>query len=380
MSFIYQNYATYFAQCPEELKPLASLELKELGILKTKDAHSGFYFEVNFQQLYHITYNCRIINRILAPLANFKVFSTNTLYKCIYKMEWEKIIRLEDTFTIFANVSNSPIKHSQYAMLCMKDAIVDRFRDKYNQRPSVERQNPDIVLNLFINRDKATINLDIGGGSLHKRGYRKASVTAPIQENIAAAFIKLAKWDGQHPLYDMFCGSGTIAFEATMHYCKIPSAYFRKNFGFFYLPEFDQNTWQKVKNKSNQKIRPLPKDLIFASDNNSKAIKAINQNKQVFETFGNISVKQQNYQDIKQIKNSCIITNPPYGIRLKINQDEQEFAKQLGDFLKQRCTGSNAFIYFGKREMIKYVGLRTKNKHIIKSGGLDGRLAVYELY
>ena len=378
--FLYQKYSTYFAQCPEELRSLAQKEFNDFGIIDRQNTYKGFYFKANQEQLYYLTYNCRIINRILAPLSSYKVFSTDALYKFIYNLPWEQLIKIEESFVVFANVSHSQIKHSQYALQRMKDAIVDRFRDQFGKRPSVNRDNPDITLNLFINENKATVNLDVGGRSLHKRGYRKASVTAPIQENIASAFVQLAGWKGEQSLYDIFCGSGTIAFEAGMLYCRIPSAYLLDNFGFYYLPDFNKSLWEKVRYLSNKNIRNLPKNLIYVSDCDAEALDSLRTNMKLLPQLAHIKIVHQDYQDIKEIKDSTIITNPPYGIRLNLNQGEKLFAKDLGDFLKQRCTGSRAFIYFGNRSMIKCIGLRSKRKHLINSGGLDGRLVEYDLY
>ena len=380
MIFNYQMNNRFFAQVADGMEELGSEELAGLGAEEVMPTFRGLYFSADRGALYRINYAARIISRVLAPLLTFDCHSTKYLYKTACTIPWIDLFRLEDTFVISATVSNSIIHHSQYAGLVLKDAIVDSFRDRYNERPNVERINADICFNLHISHNKATIYLDTSGGSLHRRGYRQDSVDAPMQETLAAAIVRLSGWDGEPPLYDPMCGSGTLLFEALMHYCRIPSGYFRESFGFRFMPDFDEHTWKSIKHEEDGKMRPLGKGLIAGSDSSSRAVEAARMNSGNLPSGRNVLLTKRLFQDIDSLKDTTIVCNPPYGLRMKSGQDMGAFMKEFGDFLKQRCTGSTAYVYFGNRELIKKVGLRSAWKKPLKNGQLDGRLVKYELY
>ena len=247
--FDYQKNNRYFAQIAGESEKIGAEELKELGAGDIEISYKGCYFTADKETLYKINYCSRIATRILAPLLNFNCPDTDTLYEKARKIPWEEIFGLADTFAIFSNINikSSQIYHSRYASLKLKDGIVDRFRDRSGDRPNVDTDNPDVVFNLFIQNDRATISLDTSGDSLHRRGYRIESGVAPMQETVAATMVRLSEWDGESTLYDPMCGSGTILCEALMKYCRIPSGYLRDGFGFENLPDFDQAAWERVK-------------------------------------------------------------------------------------------------------------------------------------
>jgi putative N6-adenine-specific DNA methylase len=378
--FSYQKNNRFFAQVADGMEELGEEELIALGAQEVKTTFRGVYFTADKKTLYRINYTARIITRVLAPLISFDCHTTKYLYKTALTIPWSNIFSLDNTFVISANVSNSKIRHSQYASLVLKDAIVDSFRQKCGSRPDVARIDADICFNLHISNNRATIYLDTSGGSLHRRGYRQESVEAPMQETLAAAIIHMSGWDGRTPLYDPMCGSGTLLCEALMHYCNIPSGYFRKNFGFTFLPEYDQRLWRSVKKEEGSSIRPLPKGLISGSDVSSGSIKAAKMNVEKLPNGRTIMLKQLRFEDLGHLENTTIVCNPPYGHRMRNKQDMGSFMKTFGDFLKQHCTGSTAYVYFGNRELIKKIGLRSAWKKPLKNGPLDGRLVKYELY
>jgi len=378
--FTYQKSGRYFAQIGGELDDLAEKELRELGAKDIKPGHMGFYFSADKAALYRINYSSRLLTRILAPLIRFDCHSAKYLYKTAAKIDWPSLFSKEKTFAVKANVSHSRINHSHYAALCLKDAVVDVFRDKTGKRPDVETKTPDILLNLHIQNNKATVYLDTSGTSLHRRGYRSLSVAAPMQEVVAAAIIRMSGWDGSRPLVDPMCGSGTLLCEAVMHYSRIPAGYLRQKFGFESLPDFDAEIWHTVKRAADSCIRELPPGLIAGSDKSSEAISAAKKNLANLPRTQNVTLSVKPFQETGLLENSFIICNPPYGIRMNTDAEIKKFMKQIGDFLKQRCKGSEAYIYFGNRELIKSIGLKPTWKKILKSGGLDGRLVRYDLY
>ena len=378
--FTYQKSGRYFAQIAEGLEDLGNIELQELGARDIKPVYRGVYFSADKTALYRINYRSRLLSRVLAPLIRFDCHSDKYLYKTAANINWLSLLDLKKTFAVQANVTHSKITHSQYAALRLKDAIVDVFRKKTGKRPNVDTRDPDILFNLHIQNNKATIYLDTSGTSLHRRGYRLESITAPMQEIVAAAIIRLSAWNGTRPLVDPMCGSGTLLCEAMMHYCRIPAGFLRKKFGFAALPDFDAKVWAAVKQEEDRRIRDLPLGLISGSDKSDEAIAAAKINTRSFTQGANIALSVKSIQNIKSLENSVIICNPPYGMRLETDEDIKDFMKQLGDFLKQHCKGSDAYLYFGNRELIKSIGLKPTWKKILISGGLDGRLVKYSVY
>jgi len=378
--FTYQKSNRYFAQIADGLTGLASQELAGLGAMDVKPAFRGLYFNATAESLYRINLNTSLCTRITAPLLVFDCHSTNYLQQTAAKIPWESLLSEEQTFAITATVANSKINHSQYAALCLKDVIVDYFRARSGNRPSIDKRNPDVWFDLHIDRNKATISLDTSGGSLHRRGYRTEAVAAPMQETLAAAIIKFSNWDGERPLVDPMCGSGTLLGEALIHYCRIPANSQRPRFGFMTLPDFAPDVWARVKTEGERQTRPLLPGLIMGSDLNPEAVATARANLSALAHGAAIPIKTKGFQAIDAIHNSTIVCNPPYGVRMQRPGEALRLLDEFGSFLKHRCTGSTAYLYLGKRELLKSVGLRPSWKKPLSNGGLDGVLAKYELY
>ncbi len=377
--FKYQKNLRFFAQVAHGLEDAGGRELSDLGASEIRPAFRGIHFTADYPSLYRVNYCSRICTRILAPLISFDCHSDKYLYKTAFSMPWEEILSLETTFAIFANVSNSNINHSQYAARKLKDAIVDRFRENSGARPDVDPDNPDVWLNLHIHGNKATISLDTSGGSLHRRGYRKKTVKAPMQENVAAAIIRFSQWDGNIPLYDPFCGSGTLLAEALLERCRIPAGYLRNRFGFERLPDYDPELWQQVRAECNSLIAPLPKGLVSGSDSSPEAVTAARANCGSLPGGGNIAIKKARFQDLGEIRDSVIVCNPPYGIRLNSEKGANAALQEFGVFLKEKCRGSIAYIYLGKESLLEQVPLWPSWKKSLNNGGLEGVLARYKV-
>jgi putative N6-adenine-specific DNA methylase len=376
----YQADRSYFAQIADSLKEAGARELAELGAEDVRPEFSGIYFKADKSSLYRINYLTRLVSRCLAPLISYACPDTDTLYRKAGQIAWQDFFARDSTFAVSANVSDSAISHSKYAALRLKDAIADHFKEKTGQRPDVSVRNPDILLNLHIRNDRAVISLDTSGGALHRRGYREEAVSAPMQETVAAAIIGFSQWDGCMPLYDPLCGSGTLLCEALMRYSNIPAGIFRNRFGFESLPDFDGALWKQVKKEADGHIRELPQGLIAGSDVSTQAVHAARTNLMGLHFGNKVSVEKTDFRNLPALEGHVIVTNPPYGIRMGAGENLAEFYKNLGDFLKQKCKGSAAFVYFGEREFIKKIGLKASWKKPITAGGLDGRLVKYEMY
>jgi putative N6-adenine-specific DNA methylase len=372
--FDYQRNNNFFAQVPGKMEELCLEELRELGASNLRVAYRGVYFQAEQPELYKINYTSRLLTRVLAPLFTFNCKSTNDIKNSSTKTKWEKLISLNTTFAITASVSNSNITHSKYAALCLKDSIADHFNAKYKKRPNVDPKNPDVRINLHIEKEKATVSLDLSGESLHKRGYRLLAGDAPMQETLAAALVRISEWKGENQLWDCMCGSGTIICEALMKYCNIPAQYLREKFGFFNLPDFNKSLWEQIKSECDKNILPLPKGLISGSDSSPKAIEIARENIGRLPYSENVNLFIKQFQKADSFENGTIITNPPYGIRLGQKQEAELLFKELGDFLKQNCSGTSAFIYTGDPALRKSIGLKTSRRIHLVNGKLEGVL------
>lgn len=376
----YQKNNMFFAQAPGKMEELCEKELIELGAKNTTAVYRGVYFSVDKEALYRINYTSRLLSRVLAPLIKFSCPDPNLLLKNARRVKWEEIFNVDQTFAITASVAKSKITNSLFAAQRLKDGIADYFRDKYGKRPSVNVSNPDVRFNLFIEKDQAVLSLDTSGESLHKRGYRLLAGEAPMQETLAAAIIRLSEWDGETPLWDPMCGSGTILCEALMHYCRIPAQFLRNNFGFFYMPDFDKDLWQNVKENADKNIRPLPKGLISGSDKSQRTLNTAADNLSRLPYSPSVELLCRPFQHVKEFENGTLITNPPYGIRLSSPEEVKGLYKELGDFLKQNCKGTTAFIYTGEPGLRKSIGLRTSRRIHLVNGKLEGVLLQIDSY
>ncbi|MDF1593456.1 MAG: class I SAM-dependent RNA methyltransferase [Desulfobacterales bacterium] len=379
-AYQYQKDGRYFAQMADGIKEAGAAELAELGAEDVRPEFSGIYFRADKPTLYRINYQTRLLSRCLAPLISFACPDTDTLYQTAKQIEWQDFFEEGNTFAVSGTVSDSAISHSKFAALRLKDAVADYFREKTGRRPDVSARDPDVLLNLHIRNDTAVISLDTSGGALHRRRYREETVSAPMQETVAAAIIRFSEWDGSVPLYDPLCGSGTLLCEALMRYSHIPAGVFRDQFGFEFLPDFNRVAWNEVKKTADGLIQELPQGLIAGSDVSGEAVGAARTNLMGLHYGKNVSVERADFRDLPGLEGHVIVTNPPYGIRMGGDENLVAFYKALGDFLKQKCKGSAAFVFFGERAYIKNIGLKASWKKPITAGGLDGRLVKYEMY
>ncbi len=378
--FDYQQHARYFAQVPDGGEEAASADLLALGAGDVKPGYRGVYFNAERDALYRIAYSALTITRVLAPLAHFQCHTPEYLYRKVRSIDWSAFFGNRNTFAVFATVSNSAIRHSQYAALTVKDAVVDQFREATGSRPSIDATEPDVWINLYLHANRATLSLDLSGGSMHRRGYRIESVEAPMQETVAAIMIAMTGWDGETPLVDPMCGSGTLLCEALMRYCRVPAGFLRERLGVEFLPDFERDLWRGLRKEVDNAVRELPEGLIYGSDADNMAVRAARANLSRLPGGRSVRVGRRRFEDIERIEGETIVCNPPYGLRIGRRDAMPEFIRAFGDFLKRRCTGSTAYVYFGKRELVKSLGLRPAWRKPLANGGLDGRLLRLNLF
>ncbi len=378
--FIFRATNRYFAQTQKGLTETASEELRELGAKECKESYNGVYFSASDEDLYRINYMVKTVSRILAPLTSFTVHNEKELHKKCLNIRWESFFTTKSTFAVSSSVSGSRITHSRFAALRVKDAIADRLSEKFGKRPDVDTNEPDIRINLNIRNNFCTISFDTSGISLHKRGYRVNTVSAPLHETLAAAIIRISKWDGSVPLVDPMAGSGTILGEAALNYGNRPSTVKERPYGFFFMPGFNKDIWAKVKEDCDRKSREIEPGLIEGSDIDKVFVKAARQNMNEIRGGENIKITRIDFHEIEAINNSMIISNLPYGHRLGNVEEAGRLYTEFGNFLKHKCRGSKAFLLCGSTELVKKIGLKTSRKIPLFNGPIETRLIELDLY
>jgi putative N6-adenine-specific DNA methylase len=371
-----------FVTCSQLLEPILANELKELGFEGIQLGYRGVSVPFrSMEDIYKINYCSRIAGRVLLPIKRFRCSGTRDLYHFASKIDWRKLMSLDTTFAIDANVTHRELRNSLYAAQIVKDALCDQFMEATGKRPSVDTKNPKVQINLFIRDQTGIISLDTSGQPLHKRGYRIESGEAPIQENLAAALIDIAQYNGNEILLDPCCGSGTILIEAALKATKTPPGFLRREWGFAQMPEYKVEEWLKVKNEADKNKKPLSSDKIFGCDKSKDSIRICKSNLKA-AGFPQVEVIQYDFRDFTpRILPNLIITNPPHGIRLETTDPLRTLYRALGDFMKNRTQKpARGFVFTGNMELTKEVGLASKRRHEMSSGGVECRLLEYDIF
>ncbi len=361
------------------LEEVLAEELKNIGAENVEPISRAVSFEGDLSIMYKANYLCYTAIRILKPIATFTVGNEEDLYNEIKKIAWWDYMDVNQTLAIDAVLSYSQITHSKFAALKSKDAIVDKFRDKFGERPSVDPINPDLRINIHIYRENCTVSLDSSGSSLHKRGYRIAVDKAPVNEVLAAGLIKLSGWEGQTNLIDPMCGSGTILIEAALQAFGVAAGYYRKDFGFKHWKDFDAELWKKIQDDALDNQKDF-EHRIIGSDRSYKAISIAEENLKSARLHKDIELRKTTLEDLTfPISEGVMITNPPYDERLD-EDDIKGLYQMIGDQMKQKFKGFNCWILSGNLEVLKFVGLRPSRKIVMYNGAIECRFAKYEIY
>jgi len=361
------------------LEEILASELRELGATDIELLIRAVKFKGDQALLYKSNLHLRTALKVLKPFAQFTIRTDNDLYEEIKKINWEKYLSVEGTLAIEATVSGEYFTHSQFVALKSKDAIVDQFRDKYNIRPSVDIENPDLRLNIHISDRTCSVSLNSSNTSLGKRGYRQAQSLAPISEVLAAGIIALSGWDKKSDFYDPMCGSGTFSIEAALLAGNIAPGRSR-SFGFEKWKDFDADLWSSIKKEAENKII-TPSCKIFGSDIETRAIEISKSNAAIAKVDHLIEFKQMDFlKSEDHFNDGTVIMNPPYGERLKEKEDIIPFYQEIGTQLKHHYEGCEAWIISGNIEALKFIGLRPSRKIRLFNGPLECKLQKYELF
>ena len=354
-------------------------ELTQLGAQEVEQGVRMVSFKGDKGFMYKANLALRTALKILKPIYSFRANNEQALYKGIAGLNWSKYINANQTFVIDATVHSTFFNHSEFVSQKCKDAIVDQFRERTGQRPSIDKAHPDLRINIHIDKDQVSVALDSSGNSLHQRGYRTATNIAPINEVLAAGVLLLSGWDGQTDFLDPMCGSGTFLAEAAMIACNIPANINRKEFAFEKWKDWDNDLFDKITDSLLSKVREFH-HTIKGYDKAPSAVSKAKDNIKNANLDEYISISEENFFETE--KNSegklHIVFNPPYDERLDIHMEE--FYKNIGDTLKKSYPGTNAWFITGNLEALKYVGLKPSRKIKLFNASIESRLVKYEMY
>jgi putative N6-adenine-specific DNA methylase len=362
----------------EGLEPILALELEDLGAEQIEIVKRAVLCTGDLLLLYKAHLQVRTALKFLVFMQEFAVRDEEDLYTAIKKVKWEEYIGTDNTLAIDSVVNSEKFRHSNYVALKCKDAIVDRFREKTGNRPSIDVQNPDLRINIHIRQHTATLSLDSSGRSLHMRGYRRQQVEAPLNEVLAAGILMMSGWNAMTPLLDPMCGSGTILCEAANMALRRPPCGYDHEFLFKKWKSFNPDVWEiAVEETKAQELTTCPP--IMGTDSNPKAVSASLENIEVAGLTEYIQVVEDDFFYHEGLTDSTLVFNPPYDGRLK-EKDVIQFYQHIGDKLKMGFAGCSAWILSGHIEAMKNVGLRPSAKKQLLNGSIPSLLCRFDMY
>ncbi len=368
----------YIAKTLQGLEPVLAEELRALGAQNVSQECRMVRFEGDLRLLYMANYHCRTALRILKPLISFSAENTDELYEQARAFDWSTLMEVTHHFAIDSVVNSDIFRDSRYATYRLKDAIVDYFRSRYNRRPFVDSDHPQVRINLHIHDRSCDILLDSSGESLHKRGYRVAQDVAPLSEVLAAGMILHSGWNGEVPFLDPMCGSGTLLIEAALIANGIAPGLFRDHFAFEFWADFDADLLTEIANDDSQEHDSDV--LIMGTDISGKALESAAANIRSAGLHKHISLKKESVFDLQPpIIPGIVITNPPYGERLKQFQLDR-FYTQLGDVFKARYEGWDVWVLAGNRVAMKNFGLHPSRTITLFNGPIECKYQRFAMY
>ena len=371
----------FFATTGKGVEELLAGELRGLGIADAAVESGGVRFTGDVAACWRANLWLRTANRVLMPLAVFPVDSPQALYDGVRAIGWTEWLTPDMTLAVDCNLRDSAMTHSGFVALKTKDAIVDTLRDAYGRRPSVDTRDPDLRVNVHLVKNRCTVSLDTSGASLDRRGYRLERTEAPLRETLAAALVELAGWDGSVPLADPMCGSGTILIEAALKAARRAPGLLRQGFGFQRWPGFDAVRFGRLVAEARAAALPSLSVPVAGCDRLPKALDVARQNAARAGVGALVTLAKKEIRDFTPPPGpGVLIFNPPYGQRLSEEEALKPLYKQIGDVMKQRCTGYSAYILTGSPELAKCVGLKASRRFVLFNGPIECRLLKYDLY
>jgi putative N6-adenine-specific DNA methylase len=360
------------------LEEVLATELVNIGANNVQLQRRAVSFTGNISMLYKANLYLRTATRILKPISTFEANNPDEVYEQVKKITWTDYLNLEGTFAVDSTVYSDDFRHSKFVAYRVKDAIADWFTEKFDKRPSVRLENPQMMISIHIAGNKCTLSLDSSGESLHKRGYKVAQTDAPLNEVLAAGMIMMTGWKGESDLVDPMCGSGTILIEAALIALNIPPGIFRSSFAFERWKDFDVELFDELYNDdSNERSFNFK---IYGSDISPRAIKIAEQNVKSTGLSKYIQLNVNPIQKLEAPSEKCImVTNPPYGERIT-SDDIYGLYASIGTTVKHKFTGNSAWVISSHEECLDKIGLKPSERIRLLNGSLDCWYCRYDIF
>ncbi|MCW3115350.1 MAG: class SAM-dependent methyltransferase [Segetibacter sp.] len=368
--------------CNKRLSPFLQQEVAELGFTAVRIFSTGVELDGTINDCIKLNLNLRCASQVLYSLKEFAANGPNDVYKELFAIEWEKIISPEGYFSVTSNVDHPSIKTSLFANVKVKDAIVDRMREKTGGRPNSGPELDKTVIHLFWRDEVAEIFLDTSGETLAKHGYRKIPGKAPMLEALAAATLLATKWNRKSPFINPMCGSSTIAIEAALLATNRRPGLFRANYAFMHIVGYDKGVYEHERQVLFSQIKELDGLQIIASDISTDAINIskINAAAAGVEHYIKFMTGDFEATEVPEAEGGVVFFNPEYGERLGVEIELEKTYSRIGDFMKKKCKGYTGYIFTGNLDLAKKIGLKAKRRIEFYTSKIDCRLLEYELY
>jgi 23S rRNA (guanine2445-N2)-methyltransferase / 23S rRNA (guanine2069-N7)-methyltransferase len=377
----------FFASCPPGVADLTAAELRGCGATHTRELKLGVLFEGTLETAYRACLWSRTASRILMPLANFPAATPEALYDGVAAVDWTQHIAASGTLAIEFGGSSAGIKHTHFGALKTKDAIVDQLRERSGQRPSVELERPDVRLDVRLDRERATLSLDLSGDSLHRRAYRARGVAAPLKENLAAAVLLRSGWPAiaeTGEFVDPMCGSGTLVIEAALMALDIAPGLLRSYFGFIGWRGHDRESWQRLVDeaRARREATATKRIVLRGYDSDAAAVRAAIENSDRAKLRGFVHFERRELAQLvreSQGATGLLATNPPYGERIGDQERLQGLYQLLGEKLRENFQGWRAAVLTGNPPLAKAIGIHASRSHTLFNGRIECRLLRFEI-
>ena len=379
---VFTTKAAIIITCHKRITPYLEQEVRELGFTIDDSFVTGVRLSGTVNDCIKLNLNLRCASQVLYSLKQFEARDADAIYNNLVDYPWETILPDSGYFSVTSNVSNETINNNLFANLRVKDAIVDRLREKTGKRPSSGSELTGAVFNLFWKNDHAEIFIDTSGNSLARHGYRKIPGLAPMLEALASATIYATRWNRVSPFVNPMCGSGTLAIEAALIATNRRPGLFRTNYAFMHLQGYDDAVYLKEDALLEEQIIDVPELRIIATDYSERAIENAKKNAIAAGVAKMIEFNVCDFADteVPQDVPGIMFVNPEYGERLGQVQELEATYKRIGDFMKQRCKGYYGYVFTGNLELAKKTGLKASRRIEFYTSTIDCRLLEYELY
>lgn len=378
----FSKTGTLSLTCPVGMADSLQSELKELGYSPLRVRKTGVDVKGNLNDAISLNFWLRTAHRVLYLIDQRRSPSNpEELYKWIGSLPWETYIPSDGYLSVTSRIDHPSIRNTQFANVRVKDAVVDRIRNKMGERPDSGSDLNQTVLFLYWDRKGARIFLDTSGESLSRRGYRTSTVEAPIQESLAAAILHYSGWSPGDHLINPMCGSGTLVIEAALMAMNRPPATLRHDFGFMHILGYESAVYDQIRQEARKQTVKQPAGQLIATDSNPEAIRAAKRNA---KTAGVDKLIRFDVCDFNETTipegDGIVLFNPPYGERLDKASRLSPLYKEIGNFMKQSCPGKTGYVLTGNFELAKQIGLRTNRRIQLFNSTIECRLLEYELF